>query len=68
MAGRTRAGAWRQTDPRVRAVLLAGGYGNGDRIDYSNPRVSVMYSLAAGGGAILLRRDDDANELGDGET
>ena len=45
------------TDDRVRTVLLAGGYRNGDLIDYRNPRVSFMYSLAAAGGALLLRRD-----------
>jgi len=44
-------------DPRVRTILIAGGYRNGDLIDYRNPRVSFMYSLAAAGGAILLRRD-----------
>ena len=45
------------TDDRVNTVLLAGGYRNGDLIDYANPRVSFMYSLAAAGGALLLRRD-----------
>ncbi|MCB9686640.1 MAG: 3-oxoacyl-ACP synthase [Alphaproteobacteria bacterium] len=49
------------TDDRVRTVLLAGGYRNGDLIDYANPRVSFMYSLAAAGGALLLRRDHDRN-------
>lgn len=49
------------TDDRIRTVLLAGGYRNGDLIDYRNPRVSFMYALAAAGGAILLRRDMDRN-------
>jgi 3-oxoacyl-[acyl-carrier-protein] synthase-3 len=44
-------------------VLLAGGYRNGDLIDYANPRVSFMYSLAAGGGAMVLRRGHEGNEL-----
>lgn len=57
------ARALMQTDPRVKTVLLAGGYRNGDLIDYRNPRVSFMYSLAAAGGAILLRRDHEANIL-----
>lgn len=52
-------------DDRVRTVLLAGGYRNGDLIDYRNPRVSFMYSLAAAGGALVLRRDHDANVVCD---
>jgi 3-oxoacyl-[acyl-carrier-protein] synthase-3 len=63
IAGLTLARALMQTDPRVRTVLLAGGYRNADLIDYANPRVSFMYALAAGGGAMLLRRDHDHNVL-----
>ena len=48
-------------DDRIRTVLLAGGYRNGDLIDYRNPRVSFMYSLAAAGGALVLRRGMDRN-------
>ncbi len=48
-------------DASVKTILLAGGYRNGDLIDYANPRVSFMYSLAAAGGAILLRRNMDHN-------
>ncbi len=43
-------------DARIRTVLLAGGYRNGDLIDYRNPAVSFMYSLAAAGGALVLQR------------
>lgn len=63
IAGLTIARAVMETDERVRTVLLAGGYRNGDLIDYRNPRVSFMYALAAGGGAMLLRRDHDCNVL-----
>lgn len=49
------------SDPSIRTILLAGGYRNGDLIDYRNPRVSFMYSLAAAGGALLLRRGHDQN-------
>lgn len=49
------------SDPSIRTVLLAGGYRNGDLIDYRNPNVSFMYTLAAAGGAMLLRRDMDRN-------
>ena len=52
-----------QADPSLKTVLLAGGYRNGDLVDFGNPRVSFMYNLAAGGGAILLRRDHDKNLL-----
>ena len=51
------------TDDRVNTVLLAGGYRNGDLIDYRNPRVSFMYSLAAAGGALVLRRGHDKNRV-----
>lgn len=51
------------TDDRVNTILLAGGYRNGDLIDYKNPRVSFMYSLAAAGGALLLRRDLGRNTI-----
>ncbi len=52
-----------QSDPSIRTVLLAGGYRNGDLIDFTNPRVSFMYGLAAAGGALLLRRDHRHNVL-----
>ena len=63
ISGLALARALMQTDPRVRTVLLAGGYRNGDLIDYRNPRVSFMYSLAAAGGAIVLRRGHGENIL-----
>jgi 3-oxoacyl-[acyl-carrier-protein] synthase-3 len=63
IAGLTLARALMQTDPRVRTVLLAGGYRNGDLIDYMNPNVSFMYTLAAGAGAMLLRRDHPRSPL-----
>jgi len=43
--------------PEVRAVLIAGGYRNGDLIDYTDPAVRFMYDLAAGGGAAVVTRD-----------
>lgn len=46
------------SDPRIDTILLAGGYRNGDLIDYGDRDVSFMWSLAAGGGAMLLRRAD----------
>ena len=52
-----------QADPSLNTVLIAGGYRNGDLIDFTNPRVSFMYNLAAGGGAIILRRGHEKNIL-----
>ncbi|QED50050.1 3-oxoacyl-ACP synthase [Cytobacillus dafuensis] len=43
-------------DPEINTVLLAGGYRNGDFIDYKNPRTRFMYNLGAGGGAIILQK------------
>lgn len=50
-----------QGDDRIRHVLLAGGYRNGDLIDYSNPRTRFMFNLGAGGGAILLQKGAATN-------
>lgn len=43
-------------DPEIYTVLLAGGYRNGDLVDYKNRRTRFMYNLGAGGGAILLKK------------
>ena len=63
ITGLKMAKALMQADSSVNTVLLAGGYRNGDLVDFSNPRVSFMYNLAAGGGAVLLRRGHDENVL-----
>ena len=39
------------------------GYRNGDLIDFTNPRVSFMYNLAAAGGAMILTRDAERNQI-----
>ncbi|HYF96062.1 MAG TPA: 3-oxoacyl-ACP synthase [Symbiobacteriaceae bacterium] len=51
------------SDSHVHSVLLAGGYRNGDFINYKNPRVSFMYNLGAGGAAMLLKKDYGRNRL-----
>lgn len=48
---------------QIRTVLIASGYRNGDWIDYSNPRVSFMYNLGAGGAAVILKKGLDRNLL-----
>ncbi|GAX89440.1 3-oxoacyl-ACP synthase [Effusibacillus lacus] len=50
-------------DPEIRTVLLAGGYRNSDCIDYTNPRTRFMYNLAAGGAAVVLKKDHEHNRL-----
>jgi 3-oxoacyl-[acyl-carrier-protein] synthase-3 len=50
-------------DERIQTVLVAGGYRNGDLIDYTDPNVRFMYNLGAGGGAALLRRGLVKNQL-----
>ncbi|HWI61075.1 MAG TPA: 3-oxoacyl-ACP synthase [Symbiobacteriaceae bacterium] len=51
------------SDPKVNTVLLAGGYRNGDFINYKNPRVSFMYNLGAGGGAMILKKNYGRNRV-----
>ena len=43
-------------DPEVDTVLVAGGYRNGDLIDYRDPNVRFMYNLGAGAAAAVVRR------------
>lgn len=63
MAALEMARALMLTDPRLRTALVAGGYRNGDFVDYANPRSRFLINLSAGGGALLLRRGHDRNEL-----
>ena len=48
-------------DSSISTVLLAGGYRNGDYIDYKNERTRFMFNLGAGGGAIILQKGADKN-------
>ncbi|HSK69186.1 MAG TPA: 3-oxoacyl-ACP synthase [Candidatus Limnocylindria bacterium] len=50
-------------DDEIDTVLIAGGYRNGDFVDYADRDMSMMYNLAAGGGAILLKKDLGRNVL-----
>jgi len=50
-------------DDEVNAVLVAGGYRNCDVVDYEDSDVSMMFDLAAGGGAIILKKNMDKNLL-----
>jgi len=44
-------------DDEVNTVLIAGGYRNSDLVDYADKELSMMFDLAAGGGAIILRKN-----------
>ncbi len=50
-------------DLEINTVLIAGGYRNGDFLDYTDSSVSFMFNLAAGAGAILLKKNLGRNEL-----
>ena len=50
-----------ESDESIKTVLLAGGYRNGDFIDYTNERTRFMFNLGAGGAAMILQRDHSEN-------
>ena len=50
-------------DDDINTVLIAGGYRNGDFIDYTDSNVSMMFNLGDGGGAILLKKGLGRNLL-----
>lgn len=51
------------SDDSIETVLLAGGYRNSDFIDYTNERTRFMFNLGAGGAAMILKKNHDANIL-----
>jgi len=50
-------------DESIDTILIAGGYRNGDFVDYTDKDVSMMYNLGAGGGAFIVRRGMNENLL-----
>lgn len=48
-------------DPTLETVMIVGGYRNGDLIDYTDPGVSFMFNLAAGAGALIVKKNLDRN-------
>ena len=50
-------------DDEINTVLIAGGYRNGDFVDYTDKNMSMMFNLSAGGGAILLKKNYNKNLL-----
>src|SRR5690625_907379 len=52
-----------RADRHVNTVLVAGGYRNGDLIDYTDENVRFMYNLGAGAAAAVVQRNAPANEI-----
>ncbi len=50
-------------DPDINTILIAGGYRNGDFVDYTDKDMSMMYNLSAGGGAVILKKNHNENVL-----
>jgi 3-oxoacyl-[acyl-carrier-protein] synthase III len=50
-------------DDEIDTILVAGGYRNGDFVDYTDKNMSMMYNLGAGGGALLLRKNAGKNVI-----
>ncbi len=63
MATLKMAKAMMLNDPDINTVLIAGGYRNGDFIDYTNLRSRFAFGLSAGAGAILLQKNHPGNTL-----
>jgi 3-oxoacyl-[acyl-carrier-protein] synthase-3 len=50
-------------DPDIDTILIAGGYRIGDLIDLENLRTTFLFNIAAGAGAMLLRRNWPRNHV-----
>ncbi|MCL2128162.1 MAG: 3-oxoacyl-ACP synthase [Treponema sp.] len=50
-------------DPEIKTVMIAGGYRNGDFVDYSDKDMSMMYNLGAGAGAVILKKNYGKNRI-----
>jgi len=51
------------SDPAIKTVMIAGGYRNGDFVDYADKEMSMMYDLAAGAGAMILKKNYEKNKV-----
>ncbi len=50
-------------DENINTVMIAGGYRNGDFVDYTDKTMSMMFNLSAAGGALILQRGCNKNRL-----
>lgn len=51
------------SDPDINTILIAGGYRNGDFVDFANPRSRFLIDLSCGGGALLLQKHYPRNHV-----
>ena len=50
-------------DEEINVIMVVGGYRNGDLIDFTDSKVSMLFNLSAGGGAIILKKNLGKNLL-----
>ena len=50
-------------DDSINTVLIAGGYRNGDFVDYKDKDMSMMFNLSCGGGALIMKKNYGKNLL-----
>jgi len=50
-------------DPEIKTAMIVGGYRNGDFVDYADKNMSMMYDLAAGAGALIIKKNYGSNVI-----
>jgi len=50
-------------DDDIKTVMIVGGYRNGDLVDYTDKDMSMMFDLAAGAGAMILKKNYGKNKV-----
>lgn len=50
-------------DEEINTIMIVGGYRNGDFVDFSDPKMSMMFNLSAGGGAMILKKNAGKNAV-----
>jgi 3-oxoacyl-[acyl-carrier-protein] synthase-3 len=48
-------------DSEINTIMVVGGYRNGDLVDYTDKDMSMMFDLAAGAGALILKKNYGKN-------
>lgn len=50
-------------DPELSTAMVVGGYRNNDFVDYTDKDMSMMYDLAAGAGAMIIKKNYGKNKI-----
>ena len=50
-------------DDELNVIMIVGGYRNGDFVDFTDSKISMMFNLSAGGGALILKKNAKKNLL-----